>query len=147
MRAVVQRVTRSDVVVGAEQVGAIGPGLLVLLGVARDDDETRADWMAEKIVNLRIFGDDEGKMNRSLRDVGGGMLVVSQFTLLGDCRKGRRPSFVRAAPPEKAEALYLHFVNRVREQGVETCTGQFRAMMQVSLTNDGPVTLVVESPD
>ncbi len=147
MKAVVQRVTQSAVSVNDEEIGAIGPGVMVLLGVAQNDGETQADWLFEKIVNLRIFEDENGKMNRSLIDVGGSMLVVSQFTLLGDCRKGRRPSFVKAAPPEKAEALYAYFVRQAERKGIPTATGRFRAMMKVSLVNDGPVTLIVESPD
>jgi D-aminoacyl-tRNA deacylase len=145
MRAVVQRVRQSSVTVGGIAVGAIGAGLMVLLGVARADSERDADQLADKIANLRIFEDQEGKMNRSLLETGGAMLVVSQFTLLGDCRKGRRPSFAAAAPPEKAEALYRHFTKRVRAMGVTVATGQFRAMMQVALLNDGPVTLVIDS--
>jgi D-tyrosyl-tRNA(Tyr) deacylase len=144
MRAVVQRVTRGSVTVDRQTVGAIDHGLLVLIGVARGDSEKQADYLAEKIAQLRIFEDDSGKMNRSLLDTGGSMLVVSQFTLLGDCRKGRRPSFAEAAPPEQAETLYSHFVRKVALMGVPTATGRFRASMQVSLTNDGPVTLVLE---
>jgi D-tyrosyl-tRNA(Tyr) deacylase len=126
-------------------VGQIGPGLLVLLGVSTSDEETDADYLADKITHLRIFQDDAGKMNRSLVDTGGEMLIVSQFTLLGDCRKGRRPSFVEAAAPERAQRLYDYFVNRVRLNGISVATGQFQAMMAVSLVNDGPVTLIVES--
>jgi len=146
MRAVVQRVSQSAVDVDGEKVGSIGKGLLVLLGVARGDEPSAADYLAEKISNLRIFEDDDGKMNRSLMDIHGEMLVVSQFTLLGDCRKGRRPSFIQAAPPEIADRLYLHFVEAVRSKGVHVETGQFQAMMAVNLINDGPVTLVLESP-
>ena len=145
MKAVVQRVTACEVRVCDQTVGQIGPGLLVLLGVSTSDKETDADYLADKITHLRIFQDDAGKMNRSLVDTGGEMLVVSQFTLLGDCRKGRRPSFVGAAAPEKAERLYEYFVNRVRLNGISVATGQFQAMMAVSLVNDGPVTLIVES--
>lgn len=145
MIAVVQRVTASDVRIQNEIVGKIGPGLLVLIGVSQTDEEKDADYLAEKIVHLRIFGDHEGKMNRSLVDTGGEMLVVSQFTLMGDCRKGRRPSFVRAAPPAKAEALYEIFMDRVRAKGISVASGTFQAMMAVSLVNDGPVTLIVES--
>ena len=145
MIAVVQRVTASDVRIKNELVGKIGPGLLVLLGVSQADEEKDAEYLAEKIVHLRIFGDDEGKMNLSLVDTGGEMLVVSQFTLLGDCRKGRRPSFVHAAPPDKAEALYEVFMDRVRTKGISLASGTFQAMMAVSLVNDGPVTLIVES--
>lgn len=145
MRAVVQRVTQASVTVQEETIGRIDAGLLVLLGVADDDDPRDADWMAAKIVNLRIFEDEAGKMNRSLRDDRGAMLVVSQFTLYGDCRKGRRPSFVKAAPPEKGEALYQRFVQQVRQLGVIVATGRFRSRMAVALVNDGPVTLIVES--
>jgi D-tyrosyl-tRNA(Tyr) deacylase len=145
MRAVVQRVTSSSVEVENNIVGEIGPGLLVLLGVARDDDVGDADYLAEKIVNLRIFTDDEGKMNRSLLETGGAMLAVSQFTLFGDTRKGRRPSFIEAAEPVRATALYEHFVGRARSLGVKVETGVFQAMMKVSLTNDGPVTILVDS--
>ncbi|MBI5064475.1 MAG: D-tyrosyl-tRNA(Tyr) deacylase [Desulfatitalea sp.] len=145
MRAVVQRVSESSVTVEGRVVGAIGPGLLVLLGVAQSDTEQDADYLADKIAQLRIFEDRDGKMNLSLLESGGALLVVSQFTLLGDCRKGRRPSFAGAAPPETAEALYQRFVAQVRAKGVTTATGQFRAMMKVSLINDGPVTLIVES--
>ncbi|MBW2020559.1 MAG: D-tyrosyl-tRNA(Tyr) deacylase [Deltaproteobacteria bacterium] len=145
MRAVVQRVTGSEVRVRDQTVGQIGRGLLVLLGISRSDGEKDADYLADKIAHLRIFEDDAGKMNRSLIDTGGEMLVVSQFTLLGDCRKGRRPSFVEAAPPEKAEKLYAYFVHRVKSKGISVATGQFQAMMAVSLVNDGPVTLIVES--
>ena len=145
MRAVVQRVSESAVTVDGEVVGRIGCGLLVLLGVTHEDTEKDAVFLAEKIVNLRIFSDDAGKMNRSLLDTGGGMLVVSQFTLYGDCRKGRRPSFIQAADPDKGDALYQYFVEKVRERGVTTATGRFGAMMAVSLINDGPVTLILES--
>lgn len=145
MRAVVQRVSQARVVVEGETVGQIGRGLLVLLGVAQDDGAEEARWMADKLAGLRIFEDDQGKMNRSLVEVGGGMLVVSQFTLLGDCRKGKRPSFIGAAPPEAAEELYERFVDQARGAGVEVATGRFRTHMDVSLTNDGPVTLIVES--
>ena len=145
MRAVIQRVKSSFVTVGDEIVGNIDSGLLVLLGVAKPDQAGDADFLAEKIVNLRIFEDEQGKMNRSLIDIGGEMLVVSQFTLLGDCRKGRRPSFIDAAGPDKANELYEHFVAQVRKKGVRVATGRFRAMMEVSLINDGPVTLIVES--
>jgi D-tyrosyl-tRNA(Tyr) deacylase len=145
MRAVIQRVTAADVQVDHEIVGRIGPGLLVLLGISRSDEEKDADYLADKVVNLRIFEDDEGKMNRSLLETGGELLVVSQFTLLGDCRKGRRPSFVEAAPPERAEQLYEYFVDQLRLKGINVSTGRFQAMMAVSLVNDGPVTLILES--
>ena len=145
MRAVIQRVKESSVSVNNEIVGKIGSGLMVLLGVAETDRAEDADYLAAKIVNLRIFEDENHKMNRSLLDIGGEMLVVSQFTLLADCRKGRRPSFVHAAGPNKANELYERFVEQVRQKGVNVATGRFRAMMDVSLINDGPVTLIVES--
>jgi D-aminoacyl-tRNA deacylase len=146
MRAVVQRVTSASVEVNGQIVGDIGAGLLVLLGVSKADAVSAADFLAEKIVNLRIFEDDAGKMNRSLIDEGGAMLVVSQFTLYGDCRKGRRPSFDSAAPAGQARSLYEHFVDAVRRLNVRVETGIFQATMAVSLVNDGPVTLIVESP-
>ncbi len=145
MRAVVQRVSRASVSVDGAVVGEIGPGLCVLVGVTHDDGVTEAAWMAEKITGLRIFEDEEGKMNLSLRDTGGALLAVSQFTLYGDCRKGRRPSFVRAAAPEPAKKLYEVFVEKIRELGVETATGVFRAFMKVDICNDGPVTLIVDT--
>jgi D-tyrosyl-tRNA(Tyr) deacylase len=145
MRAVIQRVKACDVQVDHEIVGRIGSGLLVLLGISRSDEEKDADYLADKVVHLRIFEDDEGKMNSSLLEAGGEVLVVSQFTLLGDCRKGRRPSFVEAAPPERAEQLYEYFVDQLRSKGMTVSTGQFQAKMAVSLVNDGPVTLILES--
>ena len=145
MRAVVQRVSRARVLVGSEVVGEIGRGLLVLLGVTHQDTAKQAEWLAEKIGTLRIFEDDEGKMNRGVAEVGGAVLVVSQFTLYGDCRKGRRPSFVDAAPPEIAIPLYEAFIASVRAQGIKTATGRFGAMMDVELVNEGPVTLIVDS--
>lgn len=145
MRACIQRVREAKVTVAGEVVGEIGAGMLVLLGVAAGDTEADAQWLADKIAGLRIFEDEAGKMNLCLTEIGGAMLVVSQFTLLGDCRKGRRPSFVDAAPPELAEALYETFVAAVRAQNIPVATGRFRAQMLVSLVNDGPVTLVVES--
>jgi len=145
MRAVVQRVTDARVEVAGETVGEIGAGFLVLLGVARDDANTDADYLAEKVANLRVFDDDEGKMNRSLLETGGAMLVVSQFTVYGDVRRGRRPSYSDAAEPEKANTLYEYFVERVRSFGVKAETGVFQAMMKVSLTNDGPVTILLDS--
>jgi D-tyrosyl-tRNA(Tyr) deacylase len=145
MRAVIQRVKKSSVSVDGQVIGEIKRGLLVLLGVAGNDTEKESSYLADKIVNMRIFEDDDGKMNRSLIETRGQMLVVSQFTLLGDCRKGRRPSFVKAAGPDKANELYEIFVNFVRNKGVVVETGKFRAMMDVSLINDGPVTLIVES--
>ena len=146
MKAVVQRVTHSDVRSEGRQIGAIDSGLLVLLGVGKDDTDKQALWLAEKIVNLRIFEDRNGKMNHSLMEIGGSMLVVSQFTLLGDCRKGRRPSFAAAAPPGTAQMLYERFVSVVKEMGIGVATGEFGAMMKVSLVNDGPVTLIVDTP-
>ncbi|MDZ7620602.1 MAG: D-aminoacyl-tRNA deacylase [Patescibacteria group bacterium] len=145
MIACVQRVSRARVTVGGEVSGQIGPGLLVLLGVAHTDSERDARWLAEKVAGLRVFEDSEGKMNRGLAEAAGAMLVVSQFTLLGDCRKGRRPSFTAAAPPERAEALYEVFVGAVRNLGIHVATGRFRRHMEVELVNDGPVTLLVES--
>lgn len=145
MRAVIQRVKTSSVSVDNEIIGKIGRGLLILLGIAETDTADDADFLADKIANLRIFEDENQKMNRSLLDIGGEMLVVSQFTLMGDCRKGRRPSFTQAAEPYKANALYERFVMRIREKGITTATGCFRAVMDVSLINDGPVTLIVES--
>jgi D-tyrosyl-tRNA(Tyr) deacylase len=145
MRAVVQRVTSSSVSVEGRVVGEISSGLLVLLGVARDDGGADADYLAEKITNLRVFADGQGKMNLSLLDAGGAILVVSQFTLYGDTRHGRRPSYIDAAEPEKANALYEYFVERVRSQGVRVETGVFQAIMQVELTNDGPVTILMDS--
>ena len=145
MRAVVQKVKESSVKADNEIIGRIGKGLLVLLGVAKEDVSSDADYLAAKIANLRIFNDDNGKMNRSLLEIEGKMLVVSQFTLLGDCRKGRRPSFIAAAEPDKALELYQHFVQQVRQLGVSVETGRFRAMMEVLLINDGPVTLILES--
>jgi D-tyrosyl-tRNA(Tyr) deacylase len=145
MRACIQRVSEAKVTVEGEVVGQIGRGLLVLLGVASDDGEADAHWLAEKIAGLRIFEDEAGKMNLSLGENGGAMLVVSQFTLLGDCRRGRRPSFVQAAGPEQAERLYQVFVDAVRATHIEVFTGRFRRHMEVSLINDGPVTLIVDS--
>ena len=145
MKAVVQRVSRAQVTVANETVGEIKTGLMVLLGVAREDEEKDADYLAGKILHLRIFEDDNGKMNRSLLDIQGELLVVSQFTLLGDCKKGRRPSFIQAAPPEKAEALYNYFVLKARKSDIKTETGRFRAMMDINLINSGPVTLVLDS--
>ena len=145
MRAVVQRVRSCEVTVAGESVGRIAAGLLVLLGVAVDDEARDADFLATKIAHLRIFEDDNGKLNRSLIEAGGAILVVSQFTLLGDCRKGRRPSFVKAAPPVEGEKLYTRFVDQVRQLGLTVETGRFGAMMEVALVNHGPVTLVIES--
>lgn len=145
MRAVVQRTARASVTVGDTVTGAIGPGLVVFLGIHPQDGEREIRWMADKIANLRIFEDDGGKMNRSLRDTDGEMLIVSQFTLYGDCRKGRRPGYSTAAPPEKAEPLYQDFVVEIERQGIRAATGVFQASMQVELVNDGPVTLLIDS--
>ncbi|MGA7144064.1 MAG: D-aminoacyl-tRNA deacylase [Desulfobacterales bacterium] len=145
MRVVIQRVKSASVVAGTEVAGRIGKGLLVLLGVAISDNIEDAEYLADKTVNLRIFEDENQKMNRSLLDIGGEILVVSQFTLLGDCKKGRRPSFVNAAPPELADKLYRQFVDRIRQKKVSVKTGRFQANMAVSLINDGPVTLIIDS--
>lgn len=145
MLACIQRVSRARVTVGDQVCGEIGTGLLVLLGVADGDVEDDARLLAEKTAQLRIFEDEQGKMNLALSEVGGAMLVVSQFTLLGECRKGRRPSFTAAAPPETAEALYEVFVRHVADLGIEAATGRFRQHMQVELVNDGPVTLLLDS--
>ena len=145
MRVCVQRVSEASVEIDGETVGAIGPGLLVLLGIGQADTLAEVHQLVDKIVNLRVFADDQDKMNRSLLDIQGQMLVISQFTLWGDCRKGRRPSFVQAADPELAEPLYERFVAEVRSRDVVVETGHFGAMMQVHLVNDGPVTLVIES--
>jgi len=145
MRVVVQRVTGAKVEVDGKPTGEIGSGLLVLLGVAKGDVAADADALVDKIVNLRVFTDENQKMNRSLLDISGALLIVSQFTLYGDCRKGRRPSFDAAAPAEEARALYEYFVGKARETSVRVETGVFQAHMAVSLTNDGPVTLVIES--
>jgi D-tyrosyl-tRNA(Tyr) deacylase len=144
VRAVVQRVSRAAVRVDGQTVGAIGRGFVVLAGFTAGDGETVLRWMAEKIVGLRVFGDAEGKMNHALGDVGGSLLVISQFTLYGDASKGRRPSFIHAAPPDVAEPLYGRFVAVLREVGANVETGRFGAMMEVELVNDGPVTLVIE---
>ena len=146
MRVVLQRVSQAHVEVAGEVVGKIGRGLVVLLGIAPTDTPKAADWLAEKIATLRLFADDSGKMNVSLIDVQGELLVISQFTLFGDCQKGRRPSFTSAAPPELAEPLYQHFLDACRMLGIKTEAGIFGASMAVSLTNDGPVTLILESP-
>ncbi len=145
MRAVVQRVSRAKVTVAGEMVGEIGRGLLVLLGIGQDDTEADSDYMADKIAGLRIFEDDAGKMNRAAVEIDGAVLAVSQFTLYGDVRKGRRPSFDGAARPEKARELYERFVSRLRERGLRCETGRFQEMMEVELVNDGPVTILVDS--
>lgn len=145
MRAVVQRVKRASVSMDGEVISSIGEGLLVLLGVAKDDAEADADFLADKVANLRIFRDDEGKMNRSIMEAGGAVIAVSQFTLMGDARKGRRPSFTHACEPERANALYEYFCGKIREQGLECGTGKFQAMMDVELVNDGPVTILLDS--
>lgn len=147
MRACIQRVSEAKVTVEGEVTGQISTGLLVLLGVAPSDTDDELRWLADKVMNLRIFPDDEGKMNRSLLDIGGAMLVVSQFTLYGDCRKGRRPSFVDAAAPEQAERMYEDFVAYATGQGVPVETGRFRADMEVSLVNDGPVTMWIDTAE
>ena len=144
MKSVIQRVTSANVVVNSKLVGEIGRGILVLLGVEKGDSEVQADWLVEKIVNLRIFEDQNGKMNLSVQDLGGSLLVVSQFTIAGNCDKGRRPSFDSAAPPEEGKRLYEYFVESVRRSGLAVATGIFQADMQVSLVNDGPVTFVLE---
>ena len=146
MRVVIQRVRQARVEVAGEVSGAIGLGLLVLLGIARTDSEKDADYLVEKLVHLRVFPDPAGKMNLSIREAGGSLLLVSQFTLYGDCRKGRRPSFDLAAGPPMAAELYKYFINRARKSGVPVETGAFQALMQVSLVNDGPVTLICDSP-
>jgi len=145
MRAVIQRVTSAKVTVDDRQTGAIGEGLLVLLGVHKDDEQKDITWLTDKIINLRIFEDEDGKMNYSLADTGGSMLIVSQFTLLADCRKGRRPSWSEAAPPDKARKLYEEFIQAVADSGITTATGEFQAMMEVSLVNSGPVTILLDS--
>jgi len=145
MRAVVQRVSHAKVTVGAEIVGEIGIGLLVLLGVSREDATRDADYLAEKIAGLRIFEDSNGKMNLSLAEAGGALMVVSQFTLYGDARRGKRPSFDAAAPPEKARELYQYFVEKIRAGGLRCETGRFQENMQIELVNEGPVTILLDS--
>jgi len=145
MKALVQRVTRASVTVAGEVVGRIGPGLVGLVGVAQGDSDEDARYLADKTVNLRIFADEDGKFNRSLVDVGGGLLLVSQFTLLSDTRKGRRPSFIDAAAPAEAEALFNRFVDLARATGLDVQTGRFQAHMLVEIHNDGPVTILLDS--
>lgn len=144
MKVVIQRVSSADVVVAGEQVGRINRGIMLLLGVEKGDTEAAADWLVEKVITLRIFEDEDGKMNRSLQDIAGGLLVVSQFTLAGNCNKGRRPSFDTAAPPDEGRRLYDYFVKVAEGKGIKVETGIFQADMQVSLVNDGPVTFVLE---
>lgn len=145
MRAVIQRVSQASVTVAGVTVGKIQQGLLVFLGIHPKDTTSEINWMAEKIANLRIFEDSQGAMNLSLFDISKEMLIVSQFTLYGDCRKGRRPGFSGAAPPELAEPLYLQFIDKVEQMGIRTAAGEFGAMMEVQLKNDGPVTLLLDS--
>ncbi|QTE67113.1 D-tyrosyl-tRNA(Tyr) deacylase [Clostridiales bacterium] len=145
MRCVVQRVTEASVTVNGETVGAVGPGLMVLIGVSTEDTDTDLKYMADKVPNLRIFDDENGVMNRSVIDVGGSILAVSQFTLYGDTRGGRRPSYIRAAKPDEANALYERLVAAWRAKGIHVETGRFRTEMKVSLVNDGPVTILIDS--
>jgi len=145
MRAVIQRVTAASVTVDGAPVGQIGRGLVVLLGVSKTDTPASADYLIEKLLGLRIFEDNDGKMNLSVRETGGALLLVSQFTLFGDVRRGKRPSFDDAARPEQAKALYQYVISKIRQQGIECSTGEFQAMMQVSLVNDGPVTILIDS--
>ena len=145
MRAVVQRVKSASVKVAGKLVSEIGAGILIFLGVAHEDTATEIEYIANKVANLRIFEDEEGKMNRSLLEMGGAALVVSQFTLYGDCRKGRRPSFIKAARPELANALYEQFITALEQQNIPTQGGTFQAMMDVELVNDGPVTILLDS--
>ncbi|MCY4366609.1 MAG: D-aminoacyl-tRNA deacylase [Chloroflexi bacterium] len=147
MRALIQRVSRATVSVDNHEVGGIGPGLLVLVGVSREDDETDARYLVDKTVNLRIFADDQNRFNLSALDTGAGLLVVSQFTLYGDTRKGRRPDFTSAAPPEQAQRLYQHIVELFEATGLTVATGVFQEYMQVALENDGPVTIMLDSAD
>jgi D-aminoacyl-tRNA deacylase len=145
LKIVLQRIKNASVTVNGEEISGIGPGLLLLVGIARGDGEAEANWLAEKVAGLRVFADDEGKMNLDVREAGGEILAVSQFTLLADTRKGKRPSFVEAAPPEEAEMLFDYFCEKLREAGVASVeTGSFGAMMDVSLVNDGPVTIILE---
>ncbi|MGD9211815.1 MAG: D-aminoacyl-tRNA deacylase [Desulfobacteraceae bacterium] len=145
MRAVIQRVSKSTVSIDNHVVGQIGAGLTILLGISQDDSEKDVHYLVDKIAHLRIFEDEKGKMNRSLVDVGGAVLIISQFTLLADCRKGRRPSFIQAAAPKMADQLYKHFIERMITHGIDVQTGRFGAMMQVSIINEGPVTIIMDS--
>jgi D-tyrosyl-tRNA(Tyr) deacylase len=147
MRVVLQRVKEARVDVAGETVGSISTGFLILIGVTATDTQQDADYLADKVINLRIFPDEEHRMNRSILEVGGSLLVVSQFTLYGDCRKGRRPSFDRAAPPEQARRLYEYFIERLTSRNIIVQTGVFQAEMQIHLVNDGPVTFILDSPD
>ncbi|MBZ5724583.1 MAG: D-tyrosyl-tRNA(Tyr) deacylase [Acidobacteriia bacterium] len=147
MRLVIQRVREASVTVSESTVGSIGTGLVVLLGVSRSDTADQADYLLDKLLGLRIFPDEQGKMNRDVREAKGALLIVSQFTLYGDCRKGRRPSFDQAAPPEQAQALYNYFVETAKRGPVPVETGVFQALMQVQLVNDGPVTILLDSAD
>lgn len=147
MRALIQRVAKASVQVDSEEVGRIGPGLVILLGVARTDEVADAQYLVEKIVNLRIFADDQNRFNRSALDVGAELLIISQFTLYADTRKGRRPDFTQAAPPQEAQRLYEYTVGLFREAGLKVATGRFQEYMKVSLQNDGPVTLLLDSSD
>lgn len=147
MRLVIQRVREASVLVDESTTGSIRKGLLVLIGISKSDTAADADYLVEKLIGLRIFPDEEGKMNRSVQEAGGGLLLISQFTLYGDCRRGRRPSFDQAAPPEQAQALYDHFVARAREGPVPVETGIFQASMMVHLVNEGPVTILMDSED
>jgi D-tyrosyl-tRNA(Tyr) deacylase len=145
MRLVIQRVTGASVTVSGAAVGSIGRGLVVLIGIAKDDSEYDADYLIDRVLGLRIFPDADGKMNVNVMDSGGALLLISQFTLYGDCTRGRRPSFDQAAPPARAAVLYNHFVETAKKRGVETAAGVFQAHMQVSLVNDGPVTILMDS--
>ena len=147
MRTVVQRVSQAEVTISGVKTARIGEGILALVAISRQDTDEDLTWMARKIVDLRIFDDSDGKLNLSLKEVGGQLLLVSQFTLYGDCRKGRRPSYIESAPPEQAETLYNRFVTIVRQWVPDVQTGQFQASMEVTLTNSGPVTLILDSRD
>jgi len=145
MKAVIQRVKKAKVIVNNKTISQIGPGFLVFLGIGQDDKEKQIDWLAKKIVNLRIMSDEKGKMNKSLKETNGELLIVSQFTLYGDCQKGNRPSFIKAADPIKAERFYNLFVARAESLGVKVKLGIFGAMMEIGLVNDGPVTILIEN--